>query len=94
MYPSVSASPEANLTKAVRPIRELPSDKVHDKGAPSRSDFAHTSFLYEPLKSIGAFWVSRPFKVFGAAWAENFQLGNSALESLRVNGETLVRVSI
>lgn len=98
MYPSVSGSPEANLTKAVRPIRELPSNKVHDKEnrfwARSHSGFAHTSFLYEPLKSMGAFWVSRPCKVFGAAWAEKFQLGISALESLRVNGETLVRVSI
>lgn len=98
MCPSVSGSPEANLTKAVRPIRDLSSNKVHDKAnrfwARSHSGFAHTSFLYEPLKSIGAFWVSRPCKVFGAARAEKFQLGISALESLRVNGETLVRVNI
>lgn len=67
-----------------------------------RTDFGHDHTLvlltqvsfYEPLKSIGAFWVSRPCKVFGAAWAEKFQLGISALESLRVNGEILVRVSI
>lgn len=88
-----------NVSQCIWPISEnVSSNKVHDKEnrfwARLHSGFAHTSCLYEPLESIGAFWVSRPCKVFGAAWPENFQLGISALESLRVNGETLVRVNI
>lgn len=67
-----------------------------------RSDFGHdhtlvlltvVSFMSRSNQQ-GHFGFSRPCKVFGATWAENFWLGVSVSESLHVNRETVVRVNV